>query len=220
MPQGRPWGGKTCQNTDPYKDPPYTGMTRYYDFHISKQVISPDGVNKSGIVINGAFPGPTLESNWGDWVEVKVTNDMADEGTALHWHGLLQKETQWMDGVPSVDQCPLPPGASFTYRFRADLYGTSWYHSHYSAQATGGLFGAMIIHGPHDNADYDEDLGPVLIADWYHDDYFSLVEDTMAPAAENKLPPLSNNNLINGKMNYPCQSNDTTCTPNLSLIHI
>lgn len=214
MPQGRPWGGKTCQNTDPYKDPPSTGMTRFYDFHVSKQVISPDGVNRSAIVINGAFPGPTIEANWGDWIQVTVHNDMTDEGTSLHWHGLLQKETQWMDGVPSVQQCPLAPGVSFTYRFRADLYGTSWYHSHYSAQAAGGLFGSMIIYGPHDNADYDVDLGPVLISDWYHDDYFSLVEDTMAPESANELPPVSNNNLINGKMNYPCQSNDTTCTPN------
>jgi len=72
----------------------------------------------------------------------------------------------------------------------------------------------MIIYGPHDNAGYDVDLGPILIADRYHDDYFSLVEDTMAPESANKLPPQSNNNLINDKMNYPCQSNDTSCTPN------
>jgi FtsP/CotA-like multicopper oxidase with cupredoxin domain len=39
-----------------------------------------------------------------------------------------------MDGVPGVQQCPIPPGGSFTYSFLADLYGTSWYHSHYSAQ--------------------------------------------------------------------------------------
>lgn len=64
---------------------------------------------------------------------------------------------------PSVQQCPIAPGSSFTYTFQADLYGTSWYHSHYSAQYAGGLFGPMIIHGPK-NADYDVDLGPVLLA--------------------------------------------------------
>lgn len=36
----------------------------------------------------------------------------------------------------------------------------------------------------------------------------------MAPESEKKLPPVSQNNLINGKMNYPCQSNDTTSAPN------
>ena len=51
-----------------------------------------------------------------------------------------------------------------SYRFKADLYGTSWYHSHYSAQYAGGLLGPMIIHGPA-NYDYDLDLGPVFLSD-------------------------------------------------------
>jgi len=56
----------------------------------------------------------------------------------------------------------------------------------------------------------------LLSNDWFHKDYFTLVEKVMAPAAENQPPPISNNNLINGKMNYPC-ANSTTgtkCTPN------
>ena len=104
-----------------------------------------------------------------------------------------------------------PPG------FRADLYGSSFYHSHYSAQYTDGIFGAMIIYGPHDNAEYDVDLGPVLLTDYYHTEYYTLVEQVMAPISENLLPPLSNNNLINGKMNYPCPLNSTICTPNAGI---
>jgi len=61
---------------------------------------------------------------------------------------LLLTILRWMDGVPGVTQCPIPPGGSFTYTFTADLYGSSWYHSHYSAQYAGGLVGPMIIHGP------------------------------------------------------------------------
>jgi FtsP/CotA-like multicopper oxidase with cupredoxin domain len=72
----------------------------------------------------------------------------------------------------------------------------------------------MIIYGPHDNMDYDVDLGPVLISDWFHSPYDSLVEQVMAPASEGLPPPTSNNNLINGKMNYPCQTDSTNCTPN------
>jgi hypothetical protein len=53
-----------------------------------------------------------------------------------------------MDGVPGVSQCPIPPGGTFTYTFTADLYGTTWYHSHYSAQYAGGLIGPLVIHGP------------------------------------------------------------------------
>lgn len=144
-----------------------------------------------------------------------MTNNLGNEGTALHWHGFLQKETPYYDGVPSVTQCPIAPGSTFTYTFRASLYGTSWYHSHYSAQYAGGLLGPMVIHGPK-NYPYDIDLGPVLLNDWYHTPYYPLVqEDEHTPP----IFPRSNNNLINGKMNYPCPPNSTTfqCTPNAGL---
>lgn len=71
------------------------------------------------LLANGEFPGPTIEANWGDIIEVKVTNNIEGEGTSLHWHGILQKSSMWMDGVPGYDQCPIAPGASFTYRFQA-----------------------------------------------------------------------------------------------------
>jgi Multicopper oxidase len=44
------------------------------------------------MVINGGYPGPTIEANWGDWIEITVTNEL-DEGTSLHWHGLIQRNT-------------------------------------------------------------------------------------------------------------------------------
>lgn len=216
MPAGTPWGTASASNTNYYTNTPNTGMTRFYDFTITQGVISPDGVNKTGILINGAFPGPTIEANWGDWIQVTLNNQLADEGTSLHWHGLLQKATPWMDGVPGVQQCPIAPGSSFTYRFKADLYGTSWYHSHYSAQYAGGALGAMIIHGP-TNAQYDEDLGPIILSDWYHEDYYTLVEQVMSPASANAGAPTSNNNLINGKMNYPCENTTLPCTPNAGI---
>ncbi|EMC97352.1 hypothetical protein BAUCODRAFT_67737 [Baudoinia panamericana UAMH 10762] len=220
LPQGFPWGSNTAQNTNPYTSPPNTGVTRYYTFHVSRQIVNPDGAyNVSGILINNAFPGPTISANWGDWIQVEVFNDLTDEGTSLHWHGLLQQDTPWFDGVPAVQQCPIAPQSSFTYRFRADLYGTSWYHSHYSAQYAAGAYGAMIIYGPNGTAQYDEDMGPILLSDWFHTpDYFDLVQTVMAPAAENLFPPVSNNNLINGKMNYPCaNSTNPNCTPNAGI---
>jgi len=174
-------------------------------------------VERQGYVVNGAFPGPTIEANWGDYIEVTVHNDLADEGTSLHWHGLLQTQTPWFDGVPAVQQCPIAPGSTFTYRFQADLYGTSFYHSHYSAQYVNGIIGAMIIYGPQ-NAQYDVDLGPIILQDWYHEDYYTLVEQVMAPASEGLLPPLSNNNLINGKANYPCaNATGLICHPNAGI---
>lgn len=68
------------------------------------------------ILINGQFPGPTIEANWGDHIEVTVHNNITgpEEGTTLHWHGMLQKGTPYEDGVPSITQCPIAPGATFT----------------------------------------------------------------------------------------------------------
>ncbi|KAF2084141.1 multicopper oxidase [Saccharata proteae CBS 121410] len=195
---------------------PDTGVTRTYDFTLSYDNISPDGVQKLGLLINGQYPGPTIEANWGDWIEVTVHNQLTNEGTALHWHGLLQKETQWMDGVPGVAQCPIPPGQSFTYRFRADLFGTSWYHSHYSAQYVGGSVGPMVIYGPR-TEDYDIDLGPIMLNDWYHSAYYPLVEQTMAPASENQPIVQSDNILISGHGTFDCSKTTLPCVPNAGL---
>jgi hypothetical protein len=196
---------------------PDTGVTRTYDFHVSYATISPDGVTKNGLVVNGGFPGPLVEANWGDWLSITVTNELPDdageqgEGTALHWHGFLQEATPWFDGVPSVQQCPISPSKSVTYAFRADHYGTTWYHSHYSGQYAGGALGPIVIHGP-SHVCYDEDIGPIILSDWYHKDYFSLVNETMSGGLS-----LSNNNLINGKMNYPCANTTFACTENAGI---
>jgi FtsP/CotA-like multicopper oxidase with cupredoxin domain len=147
-------------------------------------------------------------------IEVEVENKLPDEGTSIHWHGLLQKDSPWMDGVPSVSQCPIAPSKSFTYRFKADQFGSSWYHSHYSAQYAGGALGAMIIHGPK-IADYDVDIGPIILSDWYHSSYEELVQGTMFSTTGR--PPLSQNNLINGKMNYPCANTTQPCIPNAGI---
>lgn len=62
--------------------------------------------------------------------------------------------------------------------------------AHYSAQYAGGAVGPMVIHGPQ-NAAYDVDIGPVMLSDWYHSDYYTLVNQTM-----NGGVPASNNNLV------------------------
>ena len=138
LPGGFPWGNKTADNSNPYTEVPGTGVTRHYQFTISRGQKSPDGYLKDVLLVNDQFPGPMIEANWGDYIEgessnripkkrarldltadpssVQVTNLISapEEGTALHWHGLLQTATPWYDGVPSVQQCPVAPGASLT----------------------------------------------------------------------------------------------------------
>jgi FtsP/CotA-like multicopper oxidase with cupredoxin domain len=139
LPNGFPWGFLTAAGSNPYTQAPNTGVIRSYDFTISRGSIAPDGYQKDVILVINQYPGPAIEANWGDVIQVTVHNQITgpEEGTSLHWHGLPQKETPWYDGVPAVQQCPIAPGKSFTYQFRASLYGTTWYHSHYSAQYSG-----------------------------------------------------------------------------------
>ena len=49
-----------------------------------------------------------------------------------------------MDGVNGVTQCPIAPGDSFNYTWRAMQYGSSWYHSHYSVQYADGAVGPLV----------------------------------------------------------------------------
>jgi hypothetical protein len=56
-----PWGRDTTRNTDAYHNSPNTGRTRKYDFTLQKKLLSPDGFEKDMIVVNGQYPGPTIE---------------------------------------------------------------------------------------------------------------------------------------------------------------
>lgn len=216
---GFPWGPITASNANPETLVPTTGAVRSYNFVISRGYLAPDGVELDLLLINGQYPGPTIEANWGDTVQVTVTNNIVglEEGTALHWHGILQQGTPYEDGIAGITQCPIAPGQTFTYSWSADVYGTSFYHSHYGAQYAGGVLGAIVVHGPQ-NALYDEDLGPVIVSDYFHTDYNTLVKNAMSTDFS-KINPLSDNNLINGKGFYDCASvkDGSYCTPNAGL---
>lgn len=165
LPDGKPWGKLTDYGNNPYSECPKTGVVRNYEFTVSRGVIAPDGYERDVLLVNGAFPGPLIEANWGDVIVVTVHNNITgpEEGTAIHWHGFLQHETPWEDGAPGISQCPIPPAMSYTYEFVASLYGSSWYHAHYSAQYSGGVLGPIVVHGPTQTV-YDIDLGPVLLS--------------------------------------------------------
>ena len=97
------------------------------------------------IAINGQIPGPTLIVHEEQEVEIHVQNNLTTEGISIHWHGMHQRGTPWMDGVGQVTQCPIGPQSSFSYRYFATPPGTFWYHSHSGAQRTDGFYGALIV---------------------------------------------------------------------------
>lgn len=104
---------------------------------------------------NKQIPGPTLRATVGDRVRINVTNNLKEESTAVHWHGLLIPNA--MDGVPYVTQEPIEPGKTFTYEFTIRNQGSHMYHSHHDSadQVNRGLLGAFIIM-PQNRADYPQ----------------------------------------------------------------
>jgi FtsP/CotA-like multicopper oxidase with cupredoxin domain len=106
------------------------------------------------IKINDNFPGPTLIVRQGQLVSARVVNNLPMDyeyrEITVHWHGMHQFDTPWMDGVGKISQVPITPVGdnSFTYYFRPASPtppGTHWYHSHVGKERTRGLFGALIV---------------------------------------------------------------------------
>ena len=112
--------------------------------------ITVDGESmRDTIVINGITPGPTLVVDSGATVMMRVVNGRSlGEDTSMHWHGMYQRRTAWMDGVGQVTEPSIEPGTSFDYIFKAQPRGTHWYHSHVGLQRVNGMYAAMVVRGP------------------------------------------------------------------------
>ena len=188
--------------TDNYKFTPTTCRTVHYNLNITNTTVAPDGVERIALTINGQMLGPVIEANWGDTVIVTVNNKVQDNGTSIHFHGIRQLNNSEYDGVPAITQCPIAPGDSFTYKWVATNYGTSWYHSHYAIQAWEGVVGTMIIHGPTSKS-WDVDAGTIFLQDWSHRTVDSMFDDTQN--AINGGPRIMDNGLINGKNTWGVQ---------------
>jgi FtsP/CotA-like multicopper oxidase with cupredoxin domain len=104
------------------------------------------GRSIQGFAYNGRVPGPTIEANVGDTIEVRLTNNLP-QATTIHWHGIRVPAD--MDGTEAV-QAPVGPGETFQYRFVVPDAGTYWYHSHTNEteQLERGLYGALIVRDP------------------------------------------------------------------------
>ncbi|CUA71316.1 hypothetical protein RSOLAG22IIIB_09497 [Rhizoctonia solani] len=184
--------------------------TRTYDWTISKQIGAADGFYREMLVVNGQYPGPTIEANEGDTIVVNVKNKIPRVGTSVHWHGIFQEGTQWMDGPAGVTQCPIPSGGSFTYKFKINKqYGTYWWHAHAGSQLSDGVHGALIIHSVNDplkrgeHYDYDQ---IIIQSDWYHNTSEQIVRALDTPqgyqGSQAAPPPVTA--LFNGYGTFNC----------------
>lgn len=66
--------------------PPGSACDRKFELTLTWERYAPDGFARDIVLINGQHPGPVLEMNQGDNVEVLVHNKMPFN-TTMHFHG-------------------------------------------------------------------------------------------------------------------------------------
>ncbi|KAI9439400.1 multicopper oxidase 2A [Lactarius psammicola] len=183
---------------------------RRYNFTIQVANGAPDGVNKTMLVVNGAYPGPTIEANQGDRLIVNVQNNLSN-ATSIHWHGLFQNGTNWYDGTSGITECGIPPGQSLTYNFTfGEFSGTTWWQCvrFHSTQYTDGITGALIVHPTAQNPttlpSYDDEI-VIQMADLYHGESQVLLADYLSPfgiEGDQGNEPVPDGGTINGFGQY------------------
>ncbi|KAM5343981.1 hypothetical protein ACJ41O_012518 [Fusarium nematophilum] len=97
---------------------------RRYNLTITINWSSADGHGRPLFAMNGQSPGPLIEAEEGEEVEVFVDNQLATE-TTMHWHGVYQVDQPWNDGVPG--------------------YGSYFYHGHFGPAFADGQRGPIWI---------------------------------------------------------------------------
>jgi FtsP/CotA-like multicopper oxidase with cupredoxin domain len=155
-----------------------------------------DGRLREVLAYNGQFPGPTWMARTGDWITVRLVNNL-DENTITHWHGLIVDFQN--DGGPHL---AVPPGHHYDYNFqlrqRASL---NFYHPHphmrTGRQVCLGLAGAFIIRDEEEDAlalpsgAYEV---PLVIRDANFDNKGNLLYNPTSSGFKGKFP------LVNGTL--------------------
>ncbi|TXG55383.1 hypothetical protein EZV62_020639 [Acer yangbiense] len=158
----------TCTSgEDPY---------RFYTWNVTYGDIYPLGVKQQGILINGQFPGPQIDSVTNDNLIVNVFNSL-DEPFLISWNGVQQRRNSWQDGVYGTN-CPIPPGKNFTYVLQVkDQIGSYFYFPSLAFhKAAGGFGGLKISSRSVIPVPFDPPAGDftVLAGDWYKKNHTDL----------------------------------------------
>ena len=89
-----------------------------YTWNIGWVERNPDTLQTRPVIgINGQWPLPTLNVDIGETVTIQLVNQLGNQTTSLHFHGIFQNGTNEMDGPVGLVQCPIGPGETFTQTF-------------------------------------------------------------------------------------------------------
>ncbi|AZS71510.1 copper oxidase [Streptomyces lydicus] len=122
------------------------------------------------------LPGKEIRVTAGDTLAMTLANHLP-QSTSVHWHGLALRND--MDGVPTLTQRPIMPGASFPYRYAVTHPGTYWLHPHSRVQQDRGLYAPLIVDDPKEPLSYDKEW-VVVFDDWVDGVDGSTPDDVLA----------------------------------------
>lgn len=151
-----------------------------YHLNINEQLVNVTGKPLKRITVNGKFTAPLLEFEEGDDAVIHVHNQLKNQDTSLHWHGLLLPGL--MDGVPGFNNFKgIAPNGDFVYRFKVKQNGTYWYHAHSKGQEQDGLYGPLVIYpkgkmpvAAHEKTDRDY---VVMLSDFHNSSSDSIMKN-------------------------------------------
>jgi hypothetical protein len=119
------------------------GGVRRYTLVAKYSTFNADGAVLRKPLFNGSLPGPLLEANVDETLEITVVNAMTTDGLTLRTQPFAP-EAQY-DGTPGVSQVAIGPnGGSMVYKFNFTAPGTAHYHSGVGFQRET-LFGPIVV---------------------------------------------------------------------------
>jgi suppressor of ftsI len=105
-----------------------------------------------GLLYNGSYVPPLLRCRLGDTLRITLKNELPDQPTNLHFHGMSVSPQGNSDNV----FIHIHPGAHFDYDVHVPATGRQgpgffWYHPHahglVDKQVLGGMSGALVVDG-------------------------------------------------------------------------
>ncbi|KAJ3353731.1 hypothetical protein HDU83_006448 [Entophlyctis luteolus] len=142
---------------------------------------------------------PAMVIDFNDTFVLNVKNNL-DKGVSIHFHGLSQYGSNSMDGPAMMNQCPIPPGSSYTYTWTATQWGSFWVHAHWKGEYVDGLRTPLTINPPPAVKaalnQFDEEF-VVSISDFYHLEHPVVLQQFLGADNPSGAEPVPDAGLLN-----------------------
>lgn len=182
-------------------------------WNVTQGVRSPDGLRSNVYLINGQFPGPTVEARSGDMIYLDLINSLDNEDLAMHFGGEPLSSMRAPSRSKAAQNTIVAAQTRQQYGLQVppENTGTFLYRAKNELQAASGLFGAFVLHGSssipsalpelqlsNNHTSHEERV--ITINEWH-----SFTADRATSTSKSLLPPSI---LINGIGNRNCSQID------------